>query len=214
MRKFGVCLALTGATVWLTGCGYLGGSSASSSRGGIAVVDLDKIAQETGKAIEMKEALDATEINLKQQLITFQANANADLKSKLDDLADKGEAATDADKIKVEKFRIDATNQLAKGQNEAGAMLGQFKQNQIAKFRADLKPVLQEVAAKRGLSVVIPKNEGLLLSVDPGVDITDDVIKGYRSRPAAAAAPAKETAAKPATPEKRTAAKQAEDSRN
>ena len=131
MRKFGVCLALTGATVWLTGCGYLGGSSASSSRGGIAVVDLDKIAQETGKAIEMKEALDATEINLKQQLITFQANANADLKSKLDDLADKGEAATDADKIKVEKFRIDATNQLAKGQNEAGAMLGQFKQNQI-----------------------------------------------------------------------------------
>ena len=59
-------------------------------------MDLDKIAQETGKAIEMKEALDATEINLKQQLITFQANANADLKSKLDDLADKGEAATDA----------------------------------------------------------------------------------------------------------------------
>ncbi len=218
MRKFGVCLALTGATVWLTGCGYLGGSSSSSSsRGGIAVVDLDKIAQETGKAIEMKEALELTESAMRQQLVAFQTKATAELQAKMKDLTDKGDTATEKEQREVAKFRVDASNLLAQGQNEAGAKLGQIKQNQIAKFRADLKPVLQEVAAKRGMSIVIPKNEGLLLSVDPGVDITDDVIKGYRAiRPAAAPAPApaKEAAAKPAAPEKRTAAKQAEEFKN
>ena len=36
---------------------------------------------------------------------------------------------------------------------------------------------------------MIPKNEGLLLSVDPGVDITDDVIKILREKhPVVAAA--------------------------
>ena len=60
---------------------------------------------------------------------------------------------------------------------------------------------------------MIPKNEGLLLSVDPGVDITDDVIKAYLAKrpaptatstaatptpiPAKSTAPAKTAAAMP-----------------
>jgi Skp family chaperone for outer membrane proteins len=215
MRKFGVCLALTGATVWMTGCGFFGGqSSTSSTRGGIAVVDLDKVAAETGKNHEMKDAYDLQENSVKQALVELQNKANAELdakKKKNDDLTDAAEKET-ADR-ELAQMAFNARNNLGQIQNTAGIKLNEYKQIQIAKYRTDLKPILQEVAAKRGLSVVIPKNEGLLLAVDPGVDITDDVIKAYREKrpatpaPAAAAAAKPETAAKPAAPAPKTAAK-------
>jgi len=212
MRKLGVCLALTGATVWLTGCGMqFGGSSSSSSssRGGIAVVDLDKVAAETGKSIEMKEAFELQQNSWKQALVKAEVDLNAQLQTKVKDL---GEDATDDAKREVAQFRLNASNNLAKAQNLAGATLTKYQQDQIAKYRTEVKPILQEVAAKRGLSVVIPKNEGLLLAVDPGVDITDDVIKAYRERkpaPTAAPAPAaSQAASKPAAAPTRTAAKE------
>ena len=66
----------------------------------------------------------------------------------------------------------------------------------------EVRPFAQQVASAKGLGVVIPKNEGFLLSVDPGVDITNDVISAYQlkkpSPSAAAPAPAAITP-KPAT---------------
>lgn len=209
MRKFGVCLALMGAAVGLTGCGMQFGSS-SSSRGGIAVVDLDRVAAETNKTFEMKEQYELQENSYKQALLKGQAELTAQLKAKVEELKDKGEDATDDAKRQVGQFQLDANRALAQAQNAAGSKLGQYKQEQIAKFRAELKPILQETAAKRGMAIVIPKNDGLLLSVDPGVDITDDVIKAYREKkPAPAAAPAAQTAAKAPEAAKQAAPKTA-----
>jgi len=210
MRKSGVCLVLTGAAVWLTGCGMqFGGSSASATRGGLAVVDLDKVAAETGKNIQMKEVFQLQENSVKQQLAKAQFSANSQLETKSKEF---GEAPTDDQQKELAKFRFNASNALNQLQNQAGTKLNQYKQDQIAKFRTEIKPIAQEIAMKRGLSVVIPKNDGLLLAVDPGVDITDDVIKAYREkRPAptaSAPAAAKPAAAKPAAVEPaRTATK-------
>ena len=211
MRKIGVCLALIGATISSIGCGTQSGGS--SSRGGIAVVDLDKVAAETGKSLEMREALQAQESAYKRELVTFQNMAETELQSRLKDIKEKGDEAPEESKREFMQIRQNASNILAQAQNKAGAQLGQLQQIQVAKFRADLKPIIQEAAAKRGLSVVIPKNEGLLLTVDPGVDITDEVIKAYQAKrlstpasaptaaaPAATApAPAAAPAAAPAT---------------
>lgn len=196
MRKSGVCLLLTGAAMWLTGCGtQFGGGASSSSRGGLAVVDLDKVATETGKSIQMKEIFQLQENSVKQQLANAQISANSQLEEKKKDF---GESPTEEQQKELAQFRLNATKVLGSLQNQAGSKLSQYRQDQIAKFRAEIKPIAQEVAAKRGLSVVIPKNEGLLLAVDPGVDITEDVIKAYREKkPAPTAAPA---AVKPAAP--------------
>jgi Skp family chaperone for outer membrane proteins len=198
MHKFGVGLALVGVAVFSVGCGQSG----PSSRGGIAVVDLDKVAAETGKSVDMREALQAQANAYKNELVSFQNKANAELQSRAKDLKEAGDEASDESKREFLQIRQTASNILAQGQNAASTKLSQLNQLQIAKFRAELKPIVQEAAAKRGLSVVIPKNEGLLLSVDPGVDITDDVIKAYLAkRPAgSAAAPvAAATAPAPAT---------------
>ncbi len=211
MRKIGVCLALIGATISSIGCGTQSGGS--SSRGGIAVVDLDKVAAETGKSLEMREALQAQESAYKRELVTFQNMAETELQTRLKDIKEKGDEAPEESKREFMQIRQNASNILAQAQNKAGAQLGQLQQIQVAKFRADLKPIIQEAAAKRGLSVVIPKNEGLLLTVDPGVDITDEVIKAYQAKrlstpastptaaapaPAAPAATAEKSADKPA----------------
>ena len=193
MRKFGVALVLTGTAVWLTGCGMqLGSPAASSARGGLAVVDLDKVAAETGKNIDMKNVFQLQENSVKQQLARAQMSANSQLDAKAKEF---GETPSDEQQKSLQQFRLNAGNVLGKLQNEASTRLGQARQDQIAKFRAEIKPLAQEIASKRGLSVVIPKNEGLLLSVDPGVDITDDVIKAYLNKRPAPTAPS--TAATP-----------------
>lgn len=200
MRKIGVCLALIGATISSIGCGTQSGGS--SSRGGIAVVDLDKVAAETGKSLEMREALQAQESAYKRELVTFQNMAETELQTRLKDIKEKGDEAPEESKREFMQIRQNASNILAQAQNKAGAQLGQLQQIQVAKFRADLKPIIQEAAAKRGLSVVIPKNEGLLLTVDPGVDITDEVIKAYQAKRLStpASTPTAAAAAAPAAP--------------
>ena len=200
MRKSGVCLVLTGAAVWLTGCGMqFGGSSASSTRGGLAVVDLDKVAAETGKNIQMKEVFQLQENSVKQQLAQAQFSLNSQLDTKNKEF---GETPTEEQQKELAQFRNKANTAFGNLQNQAGTKLNQYRQDQIAKFRTEIKPIAQEIALKRGLSVVIPKNDGLLLAVDPGVDITEDIIKAYREkRPAPTAAPAASTTAQsPAKP--------------
>lgn len=198
MRKFGVCLALAGAAAWLSGCGFSGSSSSTSaSRGGLAVVDLDKVAAETGKSLEMKEAYTVQENSVRQALLSLQSKANAELQAKKEQI---GEEPKEEEQRELGQMTLNARNNLAQIQNTAGVKLNEYKQGQIAKFRTELKPILQEVAAQRGLSIVIPKNDGLLLSVDPGVDITDDVIKAYQAKRPAPAAPATQQAAAPAKP--------------
>lgn len=211
MRKSGVCLMLTGAAVWLTGCGMqFGGSSASSTHGGLAVVDLDKVAAETGKNIQMKEIFQLQENSVKQQLAKAQFSLNSQLETKSKDF---GETPTEEQQKELVQFRAKANNAFGSLQNQAGTKLNQYRQDQVAKFRTEIKPIAQEIAMKRGLSVVIPKNDGLLLAVDPGVDITEDVIKAYREkRPAPTTAPAAsatttQSSAKPAAAPARAAAK-------
>jgi len=113
-----------------------------------------------------------------------------------------GEQISEDEKKEFAELERAAIAKLTQVQNEARNQFGQYKQAQIARFRAELKPITQEIAAKRGLSIVIPKNEGLLLSVDPGVDITDDVVKVLRQRHPVVApvaeTPAPVTATKPA----------------
>jgi len=188
MRKYGVYLALTGATVCLIvfGAKFAG----SSSHGGIAVVDLDKVAAETGKSVEMREALQQQANFFRQELAGFESKAVAELQAKVKKIKDLGDEAPEESKRDAVQFQQQASNILAQAKNTAGTKMNQLQQVQIAKFRAELKPIIQEAAARHGLSVVIPKHDGLLLAVQPGADITDEVIKAYQKRPVQAAAPA------------------------
>lgn len=170
MRHFGMFLVLT-AVVSVTGCGQ------SAPRGGIAVVDLDKVAAETGRTRQLEQSLGVAQSSLNQELTKYYNEAKDKLDTKKKQLGDSTEDLKQyaelerAESVKLNQIKTVAQNKLA-----------QFNQKQIADFRDELKPIAQEVAAKRGLGIVIPKNPGILLSVDPGVDITDEVIKVAREK--------------------------------
>jgi Skp family chaperone for outer membrane proteins len=178
MQRLGVYLVLAGCVVNMTGCGKVGGGSASS-HGGMAVVDLDKVAADTGRDRQLGQSLELRQNSLNQSYAKIVENAREQLETKKKGL---GTAPSEDEQKEFVLMQRSAETQLIQIQNRAKADYEQYKQQQIAKFRAELKPITQEIAAKRGLSIVIPKNEGLLLSVDPGVDITEEVVKVLRER--------------------------------
>lgn len=179
MRHFSLLVPVSLAALSLVGCGQMVGTSTPSSHGGIAVVDLDKVAQETRRDVQLANSLELAQNSLNQLLSKTVENAKEQLDTKKKGY---GEELSAEDQKEYSAMERSAVTQLSQLQNKARAEFEQFKQKQIANFRAEIKPIAQEIANKRGMSVVIPKNEGLLLSVDTGADITEEVIKVLRER--------------------------------
>ena len=205
MRRFSLALVLSGCVASFVGCGQMSGNSpaTATARGGMAVVDLDKVAAETGRDRQLAQSLELAQNSLNQSLQKTVESAKEQLNAKK---KANGSSPSEEEQKEFSQMERSAVTQLSQIQKKALAEFEQYKQVQIAKFRAELKPITQEIAAKRGLSIVIPKNEGLLLSVDPGVDITDEVVKVLREKhpiapipQAAAAAPQQQPA--PTQPE-------------
>ena len=212
MRHFGVYLVLTSCVANLIGCGQTSGPAAASPQGGMAVVDLDKVAAETGRDRQLAQSLEMAQSSLNQQLARKVESAREQLDAKKKGF---GSSPTEDEQKEFSLMQRSAETQLTQIKNQALAEYEQYKQIQIAKFRAELKPITQEIATKRGLSIVIPKNEGLLLSVDPGVDITDEVVKVLKEKHPVAVPPASPatTAEAPAAKKGPTSAKSAASSR-
>lgn len=202
MRFGSAVVVLAAGALFSVGCGsQFGGSSASNTKGGLAVIDLDVVGKSIGRTQEMNDALNVRKSALDQALQRGQADMKRQITDKKDEF---GENATDEQKQQLAQMERNANAQLVQAARKAQAQLEEERQRMIAQFRAEVRPVAQQVASERGLGVVIPKNEGFLLSVDPGVDITADVVKAYGSKkpasPTAAKAPAKaipETAEQP-----------------
>lgn len=199
MRFGSAVVVLAAGALFSVGCGsQFGGASASSSKGGLAVIDLDVVGKSIGRTQEMNDALNVRKSALDQALQRGQADMKRQIADKKDEF---GENATDEQKQQLAQMERNANSQLVQAARKAQAQLEEERQRMIAQFRAEVRPVAQQVASERGLGVVIPKNEGFLLSVDPGVDITADVVKAYGTKKPAAAAPTAAKAPVKALPE-------------
>lgn len=213
MRRSNVWVAFAVCTMLAAGCGQQsGGSSASATKGGLAVIDLDVVAKAVGRTREMNDALKLKQNSFDQAL----QRAKADFTKQIaDKKAEFGETPTEEQQQQLVQMERTANTQLLQGARKAQVALDEYRQQLVAEFRAEIKPTASQVAAEKGLGVVIPKNEGFLLAVDPGVDITADVIKAHQvARPAqaAAAAPAPANPAPPMPPT--TAAREEEATQN
>ncbi len=201
MRHWGLCCVLAGSLAGVIGCGWQG--SASSAKGGLAVVDLDEIAKAVGVSARLDDMLKMKKVSLNNALVKADTELTEGLKTLIEEVkAEHPEQvpAEEARKIQKESATANAKRQMM--QNQAQAELAKFENQLKVQFRAVVRPVAQEIAAKKGFSIVIPKNDALLLSVEPGSDITNDVILALQTRktstevkpaPATEAAPPAET---------------------
>ena len=163
------------------GCSQPGGNPSHTSRsagnGGVGVVDLDAVAKAIGKDLAMSAEAEQKVAQLNQELAQIQEAMNRHLAGKREELGDDL-SDTQKRQLLLAKAKLESTYRDKKAIAER--TFARYKQELIVQFREETKPILREVAARRGLSIVIPKNEALLLTVASEVDLTDDVVLEIR----------------------------------
>jgi Skp family chaperone for outer membrane proteins len=148
------------------------GCNQQPAGGAVAVVDLDQVAELTGVTAEIKTKLAAKEQTLNGELLTAQAKLRQELANRK---TAAGELPSREEAQKLQQFEASANRALASARNTAKTLLDQERLKLVAQFREQIKPVMAEIAKEKGYSVIIPKNDGLLLAISPGVEITEAV---------------------------------------
>lgn len=196
MRHWGMCCAVCAGVIGLTGCGWMPGG-ANAQKGGVAVVDLREVAKAVGASSQVTDMIKFREVSLNNALGKLTADLNEAIQEKK---AEFGEELSDEQTKELQKNAVAANMKMQQARQQAQANLTKYTTDLEVTFRAKVRPIAQEIAAKKGYSIVIPKNEGLLLSVAPESDITNDVIVALQSlndKTIAEPKPAQEAAAKP-----------------
>lgn len=167
MKPFLAFLLLLSFT--LTGCDR---ASLSGSKGGVAIIDLDDIAKRLGRDVAIVQELKDAGGPLGTQLTA----AQKEYQTKFDRFRDSiGTKPSDADAQKLADLARDLNLQLQQKQQEAQQEFNAKRVSLVIRFREEVKPVALKVASRKGLGVVLLKND-TILGTEPGLDITDEVV--------------------------------------
>ena len=153
-------------------------SASVSQTGGVAVIDLDEVARQLGRELSIKQSLTAREANLNQQLETLRVSYANLLNQRKQELT---EQPASSEVAQVQAFEQQAVAKIQEARQQAQNHLLTQKRDLITAFREEVKPIAAEVAATRGLSLVVSKNDTFLFAFDSGVDITSDVVAKMQS---------------------------------
>ncbi|MFM8584762.1 MAG: OmpH family outer membrane protein [Planctomycetaceae bacterium] len=173
----------------LCGCGR--SPAPTTTSGGVGVVDLDAVAKALGRDTQMQQSAGRKVAELTREITDLQAAMNRRLVQENEQLEEEtggGKPAANAQK-ELLQTRAKMVQKLREKKAEADRLLAQHRASLIAEFREETRPVLRESADQRGLSIVIPKNEVLLLTVNPAVDLTDAVVARLKSTGGSAPSP-------------------------
>lgn len=138
------------------------------------MVDLDTLAKQLGRDVQMEGEVQERIASLNSKLTSFKNTLDRLYEEKQ---ASFGETPNEEQQKQLIAMQERMTAQMIESKRKGESELVVYRQKLIEQFREQAKPVLKEVAAERGLSIVIPKNPLMLLTVDPGVEITDEVAK-------------------------------------
>jgi len=109
--------------------------------------------------------------SLEKETLSPALNAEA-RDRKTQDLANK--------RIEIKRFAEDAQKDSVAAQ-----------QKEFEKIQSDLMPIIEKIAKENGFSLILDLNTAGVTYFDPGIDITEKVVKAYDAQSAAAPAPAK-----------------------
>lgn len=179
-------------TVLLVGCEL---PELPKAVGGTSVIDLDHVAKALGREAALREQIAAA-----NQQLTGQVNDIASrLKQQLVDArGERGEKLTDQDELELRRLASAAQTKLRQTQAEARQRSQQFQATLINRFRAEVLPFAQRVAAERGSRVIVLKTN--VLWYDPSADISAPVVEAMRLAAANAPAPIQSPGQSPGQP--------------
>ena len=184
MFKRVLVLAMVAGAVVLAGCE----EKDTGSPGRVAVVDLDKIADQIGQKSKLAEASQVRERNLQLRVRVLQQNVQAKLVGLAQGIGKRPEAKvptapTDGEKKilvewtgkmqNLERARLDATNKIRQFYNQQRQVNQKAMGAEITKIRDRIKPLARRIARDKGLDVVLMTPA--VLVYDESIDITQAV---------------------------------------
>jgi Skp family chaperone for outer membrane proteins len=181
LATFGLLLAA------MVGCSkFTGGEGAAGpdAKSNVAIIDLDAIAQQLGYDNQMASAIQQRKASLTKQLGVIQTSFQQEIAKKESEL---GANPTQEQSQQLAQHRRAAAVKLRQEDRNAGMLLRQYKAQLIQQFRNTVKATARQIAAQRGLSIILTKNDSVVFDYDMAVDITDAVVEQMRAEQPGAA---------------------------
>ncbi len=160
------------------------GARPAGQQSGVAVVDMDEVARRLGSDVSIVQAIKESQASLNRQLQTLQTSLQGQYQEQQRLVEGQlAEGAQDQTAVKqLQGFGQQLNVQFAQAQQKAKSEINTHRGQLLQRFREEVKPVARELAAQRGLGVVITKNDSVLLTFDDAHDITDAVVEKLLSR--------------------------------
>jgi len=155
----------------------------------VAVLDLIKVSDETGNAEKIQSELAKIRARLQQDLQSVQMNLQKNFQ---ENQAKIGKTPTDEQRAQLGQMLADAQNKLKLAQNSAATELKNKREELVLKLRETVRPVANQIAHQKGMTVILIKNENLILGYDEKADITEAVIAELKKADGAEKKPAPE----------------------
>ncbi len=168
MCKWTLTVLVCSCLLCLCGCG----SQEQKKVGGVAVVDLVEVVKRIGLDAEVNKSLKQERESLNQEYQKLQKSLSEKYDQKKKEF---GEKPTEEQKKELLQLQNEHSVLLNRERVGSQQQIYVFQQRLVNRFREQVKPAAREVAAEKGLSVVITKHEGVL-TIDDAVEITDEVV--------------------------------------
>jgi Skp family chaperone for outer membrane proteins len=183
-RSIAACVA-AGVLVGLAGCSNTtpGGGTAGvgvSKAGTVAIVDLDEVARRLGRDLEMSESVQDEQLAVNKELEQLRQS----LKKQYEAAVDKaGEEPSEEERKKLQTLSQQIDLKFNQERQKKTNELSAYRVTLISRFREEVRPIAQEVAADRGLALVVTKIDNLIFAYDPEAEITDAVVARLANSP-------------------------------
>lgn len=174
------------------GCGQTGGDAganvsatpvsspgATGAAGGVAVVDLDEVSRRLGRDVHFKQQIERLQGQANDELNTLRIHAESRLQEAK---WEAGERPAPEQQQQLARMQQQINNELKAARQKKLTEINEFKQSLIQRFREEARPLAREIAASRGLGVVITRNDASQLVVDPRCDLTDELAERMMQR--------------------------------
>jgi len=161
----------------------------------IAYIDFQRVAQ---------ESIDGQSFSAKINALVTKKQAEGGEKAKQlqlnqQKLAQSGAVMSDAARGQLEKDIERQTREGERFQQDAQAEINELQQELQLDFQKKILPIVQQVREEKSLQILFSRADAGIVSWDPGIDLTSDVIKKLDAITPKGAAPAA-TAPRPAAP--------------
>lgn len=161
----------------VAGCGAQGANQtapAVTGGGGAVVVNLQDVLQRLGRDAELNKSLQEKQQEQRQQLAGYTSTLRQQYEDKK---AEFGDNPNEEQQRQLQALQVEMNLRLRQAQAQTNAEFTEYQKQLVSRFREQVKPVAREIAAERNANIVLARDDGVVLSFDASIDITDEVVE-------------------------------------